>query len=135
MAIMIWNETYSVDVRELDDQHKSLIHMINEMHYAMNNDKGQEAISSIVEQMFDYMELHFTFEEGLLRQYGYLGLQAHQQKHEEFRSKARDLRERNSKGEFVLSFEIVQFLSDWLQTHIMVTDKKYSAFFVKKGLH
>ncbi len=134
MAIMIWNQSYSVGVQELDEQHKSLIRMINEMHYAMNNDKGQEAISSIVEQMFDYMELHFTTEEGYMQQYGYLGLQAHQRQHEEFRVKARDLRERVNAGEFVLSFEIVQFLSDWLQSHIMVTDKKYTSLFAEKGL-
>ena len=135
MAIMIWNETYSVGVRELDDQHKALLHMINEMHYAMNNDKGQDAISSIVEQMFKYMELHFSTEEGYMDQCGYLGLLAHQAQHEEFRAKARDLRERVNAGEFVLSFEIVQFLSGWLQSHIMVTDMKYTTLFAEKGLH
>ncbi len=134
MAIMIWNETYSVGVQELDDQHKVLIHMINEMHYAMNNDKGQEAISSIVEQMYEYMDVHFTTEEGYMEQSGYPGLLTHQQKHEEFRSKARDLRERVAAEEFVLSFEIVQFLSDWLQRHIMVTDMKYTSLFAEKGL-
>ncbi len=134
MAIMIWNQSYSVGVSELDEQHKSLIRMINEMHYAMNQDKGQEAISSIVEQMFDYMEDHFTTEEGYMQQYGYLGLQAHQGEHEEFRAKAMDLKERVSSGEFVLSFEVVQFLSDWLQNHIMVTDMKYTSLFAEKGL-
>ncbi|WP_020674757.1 bacteriohemerythrin [Geopsychrobacter electrodiphilus] len=134
MAIMIWNEKYSVGVTELDEQHKSLIHMINEMHYAMNNDKGQEAITSIIEQMFAYMELHFSTEEGYMQQFGYLGLLAHQKSHEEFRSKARDLRERVSAGEFVLSFEILQFLSDWLQNHILVSDMKYTSLFAEKGL-
>ena len=134
MAIMIWNETYSVGVSELDEQHKVLIHMINEMHYAMNNDQGQEAISSIVSQMFDYMEVHFTTEEGYMQKCDYAGLLAHQQKHEEFRVKVKDLGERVNAGEFVLSFEIIQFLSDWLQKHIMVTDMKYTALFAEKGI-
>ena len=133
MAIMIWNETYSVGVRELDDQHKALIRMINEMQYAMNNDKGQEAISSIVKQMFDYMEVHFTTEEGYMQRCDYPGLLAHQQKHGEFRDKAKDLGDRVNSGEFVLSFEIIQFLSDWLQNHIMVTDMKYTSLFKEKG--
>ncbi len=134
MAIMIWNASYSVGVQELDEQHKELIRMINEMHYAMNQDKGQEAIRSIVDQMFDYMELHFSTEEGYMEKYSYLGLPAHQKQHEEFRSKARDLRQRVAAGEFVLSFEIVQFLSTWLQNHIMVTDKKYTSLFAENGL-
>ena len=134
MAIMIWNESYSVGVGELDEQHKALIRMINEMHYAMNNDKGQEAIAIIVEQMFDYMEIHFSTEEGYMRQYSYLGYAAHAKEHEVFRAKARDLRQRVSEGEFVLSFEIVQFLSDWLQKHIMVSDMKYTSLFAEKGL-
>ncbi len=134
MAIMIWNETYSVGVSELDEQHKGLLRMINEMHYAMNDDKGQEAISSIIAQMFDYMELHFSTEEGYMHQCGYLGLLAHRAQHDEFRAKARDLRERVNAGEFVLSFEIVQFLSEWLQSHIMVSDMKYTTLFAEKGL-
>lgn len=134
MAIMIWNPTYSVGVRELDDQHKGLIHMINEMHYAMNQDKGQEAISSIVEQMFDYMETHFSTEEAYLQKFSYPALSSHQQQHEEFRAKARDLRERVSQHEFILSFEIVQFLSDWLQNHIMIADKKYSTLLTANGV-
>lgn len=134
MPIMIWNQDYSVGVRELDEQHKALIRMINEMHYAMNNDRGQEAISAIVEQMFDYMETHFTTEEGYMQRFHYPGLQTHQRQHEEFRAKARDLRQRVNQGEFVLSFEIVRFLSDWLQNHIMVTDKKYTTHFAENGL-
>jgi len=134
MAIMIWNETYSVGVKELDEQHKILIQMINEMHYAMNNDSGQEAISATVEKMFDYMEVHFSTEERYLQQFNYLGLATHQKAHEEFRSKARDLRERVNAGEFVLSFEIVQFLSDWLQNHILVTDMKYTSLLSEHGL-
>lgn len=134
MAIMIWNPTYSVGVRELDDQHKGLIHMINEMHYAMNQDKGQEAISSIVEQMFDYMETHFRTEEAYLQKFDYPALPSHQRQHEEFRAKARDLRQRVRQREFILSFEIVQFLSDWLQNHIMVADMKYSTLLAEKGV-
>lgn len=134
MAILIWNQSYSVGVRELDEQHQALLRMINEMHYAMNNDKGQEAISAIIEQMFDYMETHFATEEGYMRQCGYLGLPAHQREHEEFRSKARELKQRVEAQEFVLSFEIVQFLSDWLQNHIMVTDMKYTTLLAEQGM-
>jgi len=84
--------------------------------------------------MFDYMESHFTTEERYMSDSGYIGLTAHQQKHEEFRVKARDLRSRIKAGEFVLSFEIVRFLSEWLQNHIMVTDKKYTTLFAEKGV-
>lgn len=134
MAIMIWNSTYSVGVQELDDQHKGLIHMINEMHYAMNQDKGQDAISSIVEQMLDYMETHFGTEEAYLQKFGYPALGTHLRQHEEFRDKARDLHERIRQGDFILSFEIVQFLSDWLQNHIKVADMKYATLLAEKGM-
>jgi len=69
-----------------------------------------------------------------MKQYNYIGYPAHAKEHEVFRAKARDLRQRVSKGEFVLSFEIVQFLSDWLQKHIMVSDMKYTSLFSEKGL-
>jgi hemerythrin-like metal-binding protein len=69
-----------------------------------------------------------------MQKFSYLGLPAHQKAHEEFRVKTRDLHERVRAGEFVLSFEIVQFLSDWLQKHILVVDMKYTSLFAEKGL-
>ena len=134
MPIISWKPEYSVGVAELDKHHQRLINMINELHLAMSNDRGQQLIRTIIKEMLDYAKMHFAIEEGYMRQCEYLGLLGHYREHENFIKKAQDLKQRSEGGEFVLSLEIIQFLSDWLKSHILETDKKYMATFKDKGI-
>ncbi len=134
MPVIFWKDEYSVGVAELDGHHKKLISMINELHLAMNSDRGQRLVKTIISEMLDYARMHFEIEEGYMRQVEYLGLLGHFREHENFVNKARDLQQRSEEGEFVLSLEVIQFLSDWLKTHILETDMKYVPLFKEKGL-
>jgi hypothetical protein len=48
MALYDWNESYSVGVKTMDDQHKKLIGMINQLHDAMKEGKGSSEIGSVL---------------------------------------------------------------------------------------
>ncbi|NOY12292.1 MAG: hemerythrin family protein [Deltaproteobacteria bacterium] len=134
MPIITWEKSYSVGVDELDGHHKQLINMINELYYAMKNDRGQSLVNDIISDMLSYAEMHFEIEEGYMRRCEYLGMLQHFREHEHFIKKAQDLARRSKEGEFVLSFEVIQFLSDWLKSHILETDMKYVPLFKEKGL-
>lgn len=134
MPVITWKEEYSVGVRELDQGHKQLIAMINELHYAMQNDSGQKVVTGIIVEMIQYAKDHMTLEESYMQQVSYLGLLQHHREHKNFIDKANDLKLRSEGGEFVLSFEVLQFLSDWLKEHILETDMKYVPLFKEQGL-
>ncbi len=134
MPIITWKDEYSVGVAELDGHHKKLINMINELHLAMNSDRGQALIKAIISEMLDYAKMHFEIEEGYMRKCEYLGLLGHYREHENFVKKAEDLKQRSESGEFVLSLEVIQFLSDWLKSHILETDMKYVPVLREKGI-
>ncbi|WP_072908662.1 bacteriohemerythrin [Malonomonas rubra] len=131
---IIWDQSYSVGVAQLDEHHKKLIAMINELSFAMKNDRGQQVVKDIVLEMVDYARMHFNVEEELMRKSGYLGLLQHLKEHEVFSRKADELAQRCQEGDFVLSAEVVNFLSDWLKAHILENDKKYSLTMNKKGI-
>lgn len=133
MPLITWDQSYSVGVAELDGHHKQLIWMLNELHFAMTSDRGQDIIRDIVVEMLAYARMHFSIEEGYMRKSQYLGHLQHLTEHKNFELKAQELAQRCREGEFVLSLEVVRFLSDWLKAHILDTDMKYVSALHEKG--
>ena len=59
MALINWNESLSVNVKEIDLQHKKLIDMNNELNEAMKLGKGKDALGKIVNGLISYTATHF----------------------------------------------------------------------------
>ena len=134
MAFIDWNSNLSVNIEEIDSQHKNLIKVINELHEAMKNGKGKDILGKIVNSLIDYTTTHFNTEENYFIKFGYPETGTHKKEHSAFVQKAAQFKEGFEKKEMALTIEVMNFLSDWLKNHIMGTDKKYSQFFIKHGL-
>jgi hemerythrin len=59
MALITWNDSLSVKVAEIDEQHKKLIAMINELNDAMRLGKGKDVLGKIVNGLVTYTTTHF----------------------------------------------------------------------------
>jgi len=134
MALIQWNDSLSVKVAEIDQQHKRLIAMINELHDAMKQGKGKDVLGKIINGLSSYAVMHFSTEEKYFDRFGYPETESHKKKHVAFVKKVLEFKDGFEKGELNLTLNVMNFLSDWLKNHIMGTDKKYSQFFNEKGL-
>lgn len=134
MALIAWSDALSVNVAEIDRQHQKLIGMVNELNDAMKIGKGKEALNKILSGLVSYTVTHFKTEENYFDQFGYPDVDRHKKEHADFIEKVRDFKNKFESRNLFLTIEVMNFLSDWLKTHIMGTDKKYSEFFNEKGL-
>ncbi len=135
MPLMTWNDRFSVNVGEVDTQHKKLVELLNNFHDAMKQGKGKEAMASTFSELLDYTSYHFSTEEKLFRTHGYPDYFFHKRQHDELTKQAVELSKRFSEGEPVLSSETMTFLKKWLNDHIIGCDKKFGPFLNAKGVH
>ena len=134
MALINWNDSFSVNVAKIDQQHQKLVSMINELNDAMKQGKGKDVLGKIINGLISYTANHFKTEEMYFEQFGYSETDSHKKEHSVFVQKVSEFKDGFEKGKLSLSIEVMNFLSDWLQNHIKGTDKKYSQFFNEKGL-
>jgi hemerythrin len=134
MALIEWTEDFSVSVEEIDKQHKKLVAMINNLHDAMTQGKGNDYIKEIIDELVQYSIYHFATEEKYFDKFSYPDTEKHKQIHKDFIAKVSDFRKEYNEGNVMLTIEVMEFLSNWLQNHILGDDMEYSDFFVENGL-
>ncbi len=131
MALLNWDDSYSVHYASIDDQHKRLVDLINQLHEAMTQGKGKQALSSILAEMIDYSQTHFAYEEKLMLDIQYPNYHVQILAHAGFIEKVRELQNRYESGQQALSLDVMEFLKKWLTNHILDLDKKYSPYLPK----
>jgi len=135
MALFVWDPSLSVDIREVDEQHKKLISLVNGLFEAMKTGHGRTVLKEILDELVDYTKYHFGTEEALMTQYRYPSYPAHKREHDELARKAFELKTQNDRGENVITVEVMNFLKSWLTNHIKGSDKKYTKFFREHGVN
>lgn len=134
MALMSWSDKLSVNIREIDEQHKRLVGMVNELHDAMSSGKGKEAMGAILTGLVQYVASHFATEERHMKAHSYPGYLAHKAEHDKLTKKALELQQQFQEGKPVLTVALMGFLKDWLSSHILGTDMKYGPYLNGKGV-
>ncbi len=125
MALIEWDESYSVNVHIIDRQHQKLFHHCNEYHEAAKNGKPESALRKLLDELVEYVAVHFSTEERLLVQNNYEDIVAHKQEHKILAAKIKDLNSKVKVGYSVEEDEVGKFLKVWLDAHIKGTDRQY----------
>ena len=134
MALLKWTEALSVKIDSIDAQHKKLFDLLNEFYDNIKMKSNSSSILKLVTGMKEYTQKHFSMEEKYMSQHGYPKFKEHQLEHAQFIKKVEDLEERLKKGSLIISFEVTNFIKEWIKNHIQTTDMQYSDFLISKGV-
>jgi hemerythrin-like metal-binding protein len=89
---------------------------------------------NILDRLVSYTVMHFGVEEKLFQKHGYPDADQHKKVHEKLIAKVIDFKTKVDKGDGTISMELMDFLKDWLVSHIKGTDKKYVPFLKQHGV-
>jgi len=130
---LTWNDRYSVGVAAMDEDHKRLINLINQLQtaalYHTSDAYEQEAFDALI----DYTKTHFQREEEMLEKHGYPDLEAHKKQHQAMIDKVSNLVSEYQQNADVTIDNTISYLKIWLIKHINGTDKEYSGFLNERG--
>ncbi len=130
-----WTDALSVGVREMDDQHKKLIGMINRLIAEQHMLTEPETIAELLTEMTDYAREHFRAEEYLMAEYGYDSIKVQEIEHQAFIDKTFEFMSATDMGPNILSKALLDYLKSWLVGHILRVDMRYKEFFMAKGVN
>ncbi len=131
---MRWDIKMSVGDGTMDNDHRILIDLINQLARAHDREDGI-VMEFVVDELYNYTVRHFQREEEYLRLGGYPHLQAHQALHRTFAEQVVGIRHQFFRNfDPALVDNLTDVLARWLQKHILGADKEYQAYFAASNL-
>lgn len=126
-----WSNRYSVGIQVIDDQHKELLNLVNDLYHHSNGNEAEERdyFKKVIHQTINYVKEHFSTEEKLLIAARFPGYEAHKKAHDAFvREVLKSVKEYED-GKRLALVHLAHFLKDWILTHIAVMDIQYAEYF------
>jgi len=125
--IFPWNKNFETGIDLIDEQHKQLVHILNQLAAHLANRSNPVTLNEIFKQLADYACYHFETEEQIWTTHfkndeWYTN---HEKTHESFIEKITLFQSScNDKPLDDVIHDVVSFLSHWLAYHILDTDKR-----------
>lgn len=133
-----WKERYKLGIEEIDRQHKNLFDIgarVYDLAVLKDSYDHYDEIISVLNELLDYTRYHFTYEEELIKKHGYDGLEEQQKGHEFYVEKIKSIASKDiDSDQYKTIIELVDFLSEWISSHILLMDRKYAMYFKEKGI-
>jgi len=130
-----WDDSLSVGVDSIDEQHKMLIQRLNDLSKAIEMTQGEGSIVQTLDFLIEYTYFHFSAEEKCMAEHDYPGLAPQKKQHEEFKASLKSLVD-DYEYEGVtraLTTSVNVFLLNWLVNHIKAVDHKLGEFLQERG--
>jgi hemerythrin len=129
-VLIEWNQRYSVGIPKIDEQHKELVRLTNELYASClgDDDEMRARFKSTLRALVRYVSDHFGAEERLLQWVHYPRYAEHKKEHESFVKKILEEMDAYLGGKSFVPNNFVRYLKDWILSHIAVSDKHFADY-------
>jgi hemerythrin-like metal-binding protein len=117
-----WNESLSTGIDTIDEHHRYLFDLINDLFEVVKHKRGAGEIAKLLKATDAYAQVHFRTEEQMMRHYGYDGIYRQEQQHHAFEARIQEFYEELHENPLVAQFNVLSYLRDWLIHHISIDD-------------
>lgn len=128
METIQWSEKISVNNDRIDNQHKKLFDLTNDLILHSNAKTNSEIINETLYELLKYTKYHFHDEEQLMEQFNYPKLEEHKKTHKEFIYTVVMFCNDVSEGKATVTNELLIFLTEWLIKHTSIDDQDYKNY-------
>ena len=127
-----WSSTFSVGVKIIDDQHRGLLDLVNDLFNHVSGDEEAEHayFSQIVQQTVQYIKTHFSTEEKIMIHTKFPGYAEHKKIHDTFVLAVIEQIRNYEAGRRLMLSDFTRFLKEWILAHIAIVDKSYFSYFM-----
>jgi hemerythrin len=136
MARDLWDDSLSVGVDLIDEQHQMLLSRLAELSDAVSQRQGSGQIVGTLSFLSEYVDFHFSTEERHMSENDYPDYPGHKEAHEEFKATLKrlsdDFEEEGATSD--LADSINTLLINWFLKHIRQVDQELGRFFRDKGI-
>jgi hemerythrin-like metal-binding protein len=134
MQLITWKEQFKIGVREIDEQHRHLLDIINQIIASIEKKNEWQTTSSIIDSLINYAYNHFATEERYMLENKYPELVWHVGLHLEFIRKVFAMSEEVTLKGVELQREMLSYVTSWYTNHVLGVDRKYMQYLAKKGI-
>ena len=123
MSNLIWSEKYSCGIRDLDEQNKILIALINKTLNIVAEKNRFSEFERVYGTILIRAKEQFEFEEEILKRRNIGLLAIHKNQHIEFLNRLIMLRKDYMRDENVF-FDFQRYIQKWIDGHICLSDQR-----------
>ena len=128
MKDLIWDNSLSVQIQEIDEDHRKLVELFNILSHSVAEGDATNYIEAVLDELLSCTIWHFRHEERLMLKYAYENFLEHKKEHQELIESARKLQQKFLQEGKSLSNEDIKLLEHWLVGHILGTDMALGVF-------
>jgi len=124
--VITWRDGFKINIPATDAEHKHLFRLIAALNL--------QTVDQTVEELLDYVVVHFSNEQELMEGSGYPAYAEHLKLHEEFGAQVAEFLASGEPWSEDRIRDLRRFLNKWLIGHIMTHDMRFGKWYEKQTM-